>query len=343
MTRIAIIADDLTGALDSAAPFAVRGLRTIVATRPSAVTEALAAGCDVVAVSLNSRLAEPDEAVRRAAAAAVALRAVPAWFKKVDSRLKGHVSAEIGAVQDVRPAGKVVLCPAIPEIGRVVLGARVTGFGVGTPIQIACPDIPAAVLSVPDAASDADLDVIVAGAGPDTLFAGARGLATAVARRLSGRADAGPLLSGLPAPVHMLIGSRDPITLAQMAELRMRRPEIAVAPAPNGQVPAEIVAETRVLQVGEAAPPLPGAEVTDALVSGFLGHALHRCGTLVVTGGETASALLDRLAVGLLRVEGEVLPGLPLATFEGGPVLVTKSGGFGARDALLRLLEAEAV
>lgn len=341
MTRIAIIADDLTGALDSAAPFAVRGLSTLVATRPEAVPDALAAACDVVAVSLNSRLADPDEAARRAGAAAAALCAVPVWFKKVDSRLKGHVSAEIGAVQDVRPAGTVVLCPAIPEIGRVVQRARVEGFGVEAPIEVACPALTAARLSVPDAASVADLDAIVAGAGQDTLFAGARGLAAALARRLSGRADAAPLVSSLRGPVHMLIGSRDPITLAQVAELWARRPGIAITLAPNGRVPAELVPGTRMLQVSEATPPLSGDEVTEALVSGFVGHGLHRCGTLVVTGGETASALLERLGVGLLRVAGEVLPGLPLATCEEGPDLVTKSGGFGAPDALLRLLEAE--
>jgi uncharacterized protein YgbK (DUF1537 family) len=41
--KIAIVADDLTGALDSAAPFADRGLGVVAALDPGAVEPALAA------------------------------------------------------------------------------------------------------------------------------------------------------------------------------------------------------------------------------------------------------------------------------------------------------------
>jgi uncharacterized protein YgbK (DUF1537 family) len=45
----------------------------------------------------------------------------------------------------------------------------------------------------------------------------------------------------------------------------------------------------------------------------------------------------------MLRVEGEILPGVPVSTmFVGGREvrLVTKSGGFGARDALVAVAGA---
>jgi D-threonate/D-erythronate kinase len=44
-----------------------------------------------------------------------------------------------------------------------------------------------------------------------------------------------------------------------------------------------------------------------------------------------------------LRVEGEILPGLPLChavDLPGFPDLITKSGGFGPPDTLLRLWQA---
>jgi uncharacterized protein YgbK (DUF1537 family) len=41
---IAIIADDLTGALDSAAPFAARGMDSVVALDPEALETALRRG-----------------------------------------------------------------------------------------------------------------------------------------------------------------------------------------------------------------------------------------------------------------------------------------------------------
>ena len=51
----ALVSDYLTGALDSAVPFARAGWRTVVATGLPVLHSALAAGADVVAVSLNSR------------------------------------------------------------------------------------------------------------------------------------------------------------------------------------------------------------------------------------------------------------------------------------------------
>ncbi len=68
--------------------------------------------------------------------------------------------------------------------------------------------------------------------------------------------------------------------------------------------------------------------------------------TLVLTGGETAAAVLDAAGIRLLRVQGDVLPGLPLCRaidVPGFPDLITKSGGFGSPDTLLRLWQAAQV
>ena len=63
-----------------------------------------------------------------------------------------------------------------------------------------------------------------------------------------------------------------------------------------------------------------------------------------MTGGETAIAVLRALGASGLRLAGEIEPGLALGTLAGGPfdglVVMTKAGGFGDADALVRAWEA---
>jgi len=63
---------------------------------------------------------------------------------------------------------------------------------------------------------------------------------------------------------------------------------------------------------------------------------------LVVTGGSTALAVADVLGAGSLRLLGEVAAGVALGELRVGdrPIpTITKSGGFGAPEALLRAVE----
>lgn len=66
------------------------------------------------------------------------------------------------------------------------------------------------------------------------------------------------------------------------------------------------------------------------------------CG-MVVTGGETAFNVYKALDVLEVRVEEEVLPGIPVVTIVGGPAsgtrVVTKAGAFGNEDALVTAIE----
>jgi uncharacterized protein YgbK (DUF1537 family) len=66
------------------------------------------------------------------------------------------------------------------------------------------------------------------------------------------------------------------------------------------------------------------------------------CG-LVVTGGETAFNVYTALDVLEVRVEEEVLPGIPVVTLVGGSAcgtrVVTKAGAFGDEDALVTAIE----
>ena len=337
-----IIADDLTGALDSSVPFATLGFNSVAAVLPEGVPLALASGAEVVAVNLGTRELGPDVAFARAAEAARVVHRFAGpktiWLKKIDSRMKGNIGAEAAGVASVVNPARVVLCPAIPELGRFVRNGRLEGHGVAAPISVTLSpaDLPT---EIPDAETDADLDRLVRNADPRCLFVGARGLAAALARWL-GR-DRRPLPApDLQGPLGFAVGSRDPITLAQVAGLRAADGLRWIA-APDGLVPSAPVPGPVLVQAtpGSGA---TGAVVADRLAQGMLAH-LSGLGTLVLTGGETAAALLRAANIGHLRLKGEILPGLPLCLAPdkpGFPALVTKSGGFGPPDTLLRLWQA---
>ena len=114
---IGVIADDLTGAAEIGAVGLRHGLRAEIVRRghPSGRSE-------VVCVDTDSRSCAADEAGQRAATAAKLLRAAGAeWiYKKVDSVLRGQVTAEVEAVMKQLRLNRALLLPANPSLGRVI-------------------------------------------------------------------------------------------------------------------------------------------------------------------------------------------------------------------------------
>ena len=222
--QILMVADDLTGALDSAVALAEVGLTCCVARRPEDIPAAMAGRPDVIAVSTASR--EGSAAAAREAVTRVfdgVSGSKPAIiFKKIDSRLKGHIAAELSMFTARTGIGRALVAPAIPKQGRVTEDGHLTGTGVAAPIEISGRLAGSGLeLEVPETRSDADLDRALAAAlaGPPVLLVGAAGLAAALARRL-GQPGAGGSKGKLPPPLVLAIGSRDPITLAQVDALR---------------------------------------------------------------------------------------------------------------------------
>ena len=127
---LAILADDLTGACDSAVPFARRGLatRVLLALPPSrSRSRAQSERDDVVAVDADTRRLSRRLAVARTTVAARALRTAETTrlFKKVDSTLRGHVGPELLACMRAWDAPLALLCPAFPAMGRWVQGGQI--------------------------------------------------------------------------------------------------------------------------------------------------------------------------------------------------------------------------
>ena len=330
MTRLAIVADDLTGALDASAPFAARGISTVVALGLDDLGPAFASGADVVGVSTDSREIPPDAARRVVADCIARLPPGLSVFKKIDSRLKGNIAAELDAI----PFRRALVIPAIPAFGRRMRNGRLDGFGVTQPIDIAARlGRHAASAGIPDIDEQCDIEHALAEVVHD-LPVGARGLAEALAKRMA-PIVASPAAVPITSPALCVIGSTDPITTRQIERLRATM-EVTYIAAPDGEAPATTLGALTVLQATR------GTGADPVVVARRLGDALARlrppAGTcLVLSGGATAQMVLRALGIGLLELGGEALPGLPIAR-AGGFTIVTKSGGFGQPDALLRLL-----
>lgn len=116
---LVIVADDLTGAADSAARCFHAGLPATIYMKltwppwpPGAV-----------AFSTDSRYLSPSEAAGSVRHLLAPLRRAPAiWYKKIDSTLRGNIGAELDAMLSTLTApGQplvAVVCPAFPAQGR---------------------------------------------------------------------------------------------------------------------------------------------------------------------------------------------------------------------------------
>ena len=334
---LVILADDLTGTLDSAAPFAGRGLVTEVVLHPDALDEALAQAPDVLAVNLRSREITASEAAR---ATAEALKRLPVGvriFKKVDSRLKGNIVAELDAMSFER----ALVAPAIPDFGRLVVGGHVRGFGIETPIAVAEKLGPhAARAHIPDTSSQDEMLTslkLAENEGFDLLI-GARGLADSLAQTMTSK-EPQPLIAVPEVPTLIVVGSRDPITVKQVDDLRSRCVIDYVA-APGGKCdtsPARSREMVVVVQATEGPAPVQPLEMSANLANMVVPAFTDRASTLVLTGGATAEAVLEKMGILRFRLLGECMPGMGLAIADGRHI-VTKSGGFGQPDTLLKLV-----
>jgi uncharacterized protein YgbK (DUF1537 family) len=134
--RWLIVADDLTGAADSAIAFAKRRLPACVAWgEPRAGERA-----DPVAFAFDAdtRRLEPSAAARRHQDVLRRLLDPHARvFKKIDSTLRGHPAEEIGAMLDVlaarAPRVRAIFAAAFPAGGRITRGGRILVHG--TPLE----------------------------------------------------------------------------------------------------------------------------------------------------------------------------------------------------------------
>lgn len=115
MQRLAVIADDLTGAMDTGLQFAKRGLETVVSMTWEHFPDA-----QVVAIDTDSR-DSPASVARQRVLTVARLLGDRALYKKVDSTMRGNVGYELRALCDALQPRGIVVAPAYPAGGRTTL------------------------------------------------------------------------------------------------------------------------------------------------------------------------------------------------------------------------------
>ena len=208
-------------------------------------------------------------------------------------------------------------------------------------------------------ASDAEdlrrlaLAIVIVSRSIRLLAVGAAGLCKALATELlQAGGPEHPMLapSRDHPPIVAVVGSHSPVTTQQVDELASQsdlhvarldasawlegHPALAtmLATAQGCAVRGDPV----VLAVGRAAPDVPTRAIVERMAQAAE-PLLRDASTLVLTGGDTARTVLDRLGVERLQVLGELEPGICLSR-DGERFVVTKAGGFGDSQSLVRVL-----
>jgi uncharacterized protein YgbK (DUF1537 family) len=184
---------------------------------------------------------------------------------------------------------------------------------------------------VVDAASDAELDRIVLEAhrwGRPLLWVGSAGLVAALARSLPTKslAERRAAVSG---PMIFCVGSDHKVTVAQEEALFASQHTMRMS---LGGEAAPLISHA-VLHVPRGCNP---ARLCEAL-------ARNPLAPLLLSGGDTASLVMRALGAQSIDLLDEVMPGVPRGILRGGDfdgrTVLTKSGGFGRPDALIRIAD----
>lgn len=133
--RAVIVADDLTGAMDAAAPFARRGLDVRVLTAPEDLQQVLSNPPRVLSINTGTRhLAAGVAAAVVGTLIGDLLPLQPELLiKKIDSTLRGQVVAETIAAMQAANRNEVLIAPAVPAQGRTWSGGEL--FVDGVPLR----------------------------------------------------------------------------------------------------------------------------------------------------------------------------------------------------------------
>lgn len=121
---IGIIADDLTGANDTALQFHLRGSNTQIILDYEAYLQNIK-NAQTWAISTETRNVLPNVAYNKVKAAvqmAVEKLNLEFFYKKIDSTLRGNIAIETLAMLEVLKWDAAVIIPAFPSEGRITVG-----------------------------------------------------------------------------------------------------------------------------------------------------------------------------------------------------------------------------
>jgi D-threonate/D-erythronate kinase len=388
MTDCLILADDLSGAADSAVSALHAGLDAEVLLAADGARESDTA---IVAIDLNTREMEGEHAraMTFKSLERIRPRADLFLYRKIDSTLRGNVAVELAATRAAAGKRFIVFAPAFPANRRRTIGGKI--LIDGEPLEqtqfwdakITRPDfatqmadaglimeslpletvrrgkqeIPRTISDLVgegcttilcDAERDEDLSQIAQAGfefGPQCLFAGSGGLAKQLFKLFPAGELKIPVPRKLSEHVLVAVGSFTTNSQTQFAELRGVTGLRCFLLGPE-ELETEAILRpelTRLLDSGQdlavginAGVTFPNVAKPSELLARLLVPLLGRVGALVVTGGETCRALLERIGAQKLQLLDELEPGVSLGFVSApGPLLVVvKAGGFGDPDTL---------
>ncbi|MBU3827557.1 MAG: hypothetical protein IAA31_08755 [Candidatus Anaerobiospirillum merdipullorum] len=129
--QLVIIADDLTGANDSAAYLRQCGFSARVMIYP--FEQSLDYSGEVLVLDSESRDLPVEEARAAVASACDYIQSIAPTaiiYKKVDSTLRGHIGAELETLMDKLQLPRALFAPAFPQAGRTTVNGRQLLHGI---------------------------------------------------------------------------------------------------------------------------------------------------------------------------------------------------------------------
>ncbi len=121
----AIIADDLTGANDTALQFMLNGADTNIFLSGDSIENNNDSQSQAWAISTESRNVSPKDAfekVKNAAHLVIDSLNPDYIYKKIDSTVRGNIAVEVMSILEVIKWDAAVIMPAFPQEGRITVG-----------------------------------------------------------------------------------------------------------------------------------------------------------------------------------------------------------------------------
>jgi D-threonate/D-erythronate kinase len=355
--RVCLLADDRTGAIDTAVRFVPLAGSLLVQWDLAKARSSDGS----LAFDLGTRELSDARSSELATSAAALLHDADLAYLKCDSLLRGSLAQEIVACLRAQNFDHCVIAPAFPAQRRITRDGRQWAAAHGSDEwQLVGPDLAAqlgafgfpvskcragdrapAGVSLWDAETVEALQQIAA-AGRRLpgrmLWCGSAGLAEALA-------GAEPLhIETIHSPLLALVGTDHPVTLRQLSEVESYRvvfdPEHA-----DGIAAIEAQLQKGAAVVTVRMPDVPHRHLAARHIGEGFTNLLARLpqpGTLFVTGGETLSHVCAALGAEALEVQSEIEPGIPVSVLKGGKWngvrVISKSGAFGNEGLIRRLI-----
>ena len=208
-------------------------------------------------------------------------------------------------------------------------------------------------MAICDAETDEDLERIVEAAIDEPgIFVGSAGLAHAIARSSGARHRATKFVATSTRGALIVVGSRARPSIRAGEALRGAPRVRSVDFVGTGFAPQEFSDAEAGLDAGDEILARVGATSVDSAPGETLSSVVRdlarslaplgsRISGLVVTGGETAAAMLSELGIRAIDLVDEIEPGMSLGVTVGDVTfpVITKSGAFGDDRSLARAVE----